>query len=203
VHRSSLLAARMATLPTSSELVKGVTILKSLYDVAPQGPVLPGDASFAAFVEKTLLPFAGGRDDVVFRFQNYLGLVGRGGGFTPAGDDFVAGFVGTFNFLSRCNNSRAIVVPKESVLSRTVQESGAIIVYSSRGYVDEGLERLILASTSAYGTGFSDELLSVASRGHTSGVDMSLGVLLCEAAAADRTDHGNALRLCLRALRER
>jgi hypothetical protein len=128
--------------------------------------------------------------------QSYRGLIGRGGGFTPAGDDFVAGFVGTFNYIARCRRDRTISIPSRWVLSKTVPESGAILAYAAKGYVDEGLERLILSSTQGKGPGFSTELLSVASRGHTSGLDMSLGVLLCGATLVAKESHDGTLQRC-------
>jgi len=87
-------------------------------------------------------------------------------------------------------------LPRELVFSRTIPESAAILGYALRGYVDEGMERLVL-KTLAGGEGFSDELLGVACRGHTSGIDMALGVLLCEAAMADAKDRGGAFKRCL------
>lgn len=201
VHRGSLHIRRFVSLPAMSELVKGVAMLKSLYDVSAPGPRLSADGSFRAFVEDTLSPFANGKSEGIYNFVNYFGLIGRGGGFTPAGDDFVSGFVGAFNYFARCRRGRKVSIPRGSALSRTVPESGAIVEYASRGYVDEGLERLILMSSGGKGAGFFDELLAVASRGHTSGIDMSLGVLLCEAAVSDSEKGGGAVEKCLRALR--
>jgi len=203
VYRSSLLAKRDVALPDRSALVKGVTMLKSMYDVSPHGPVLVADNSFASLVSGVLIPFSAGRGNEVFSLESYLGLVGRGGGFTPAGDDFVAGFIGTFNYFARCRHQRTITVPRVTLLSRTVPESGAIVYYSSMGHVDEGLGRLIQKSTSSRSVGFSDELLSVAARGHTSGVDMSLGVLLCEAMLADKEVDDGALAECVGVMREK
>jgi hypothetical protein len=63
---------------------------------------------------------------------------------------------------------------------------------SAHGYVDEGMEKLILAST-AKSKGFYGELMGVVRRGHTSGIDMSLGVLLCESALAQAEGKPGAL----------
>lgn len=203
LYRGSLRSRRPVVLPAEKELAKGTTMLKSLYDVSPPAPRLVSDGVFRAFVARTLSPFAAGRSEVIYRLRNYLGLIGRGGGFTPAGDDFVSGFVGAFNYFALCRRSRRITIPRGSVMGRTVPESGAMVEYSSMGYLDEGLERLILKSSSRGGAGFFDELLAVASRGHTSGIDMSLGVLLCEAAVSDSETGGGALKGCLRVLWDR
>jgi hypothetical protein len=180
-------------LPSASDLVRGVTILRSLYDVSP-GPSLVSDSALRGFVRKTLSSLASGRTKAVLSPRSYFGLIGRGGGFTPAGDDFVGSFVATYNYIARCRESRQISIPPALIFSRTIPESAAILGYSARGYVDEGLERLVLETLGGRSRGFHDVLLDVASRGHTSGVDMSLGVLFCEAALSD------ALTGCIEAL---
>jgi hypothetical protein len=194
VHRGSLLRKRRVLLPDTRELVKGVAMLKSLYGVSAHGPKLIDDSVLRAMVDETLAPFASGESRTIWSFQSYRGLLGRGGGFTPAGDDFVSGFVGAFNYIARCEGSETIVIPRDEALSSTVPESGAIVLYSSKGYVDEGMERLILRSLG--GREFHGELLALASRGHTSGIDMSLGVILCEAAVAERRGRVGSLGRC-------
>jgi len=201
VHRSSLLVRRVVGFPSESALVKGVSMLKSLYDVSPSGPKLPADGALNIFVRMVLSPFSEGRPKAMFRVEGYLPLIGRGGGFTPAGDDFVGGFLATFNYIARCRRSRQVSLPRASISSRTVPESAAILGYSLKGYVDEGLERLILKTLEGGDSRFYDDLLAVAHRGHTSGIDMSLGVLLCEAAMSDAANGGRALKGCFEVLR--
>jgi hypothetical protein len=92
-----------------------------------------------------------------------------------------------------------ISIPRRQVMARTVPESAGILGYAARGYVDEVFERLLQASLENRPGGFGNELLDMARRGHTSGVDMSLGVLLCEAAVSD-SDGRPALEGCLRVL---
>jgi hypothetical protein len=196
VFRSSLLRSGAVDLPEPDELVKGVATLRSLYDVSPHGPVLVSDSAFHGFAKGALVPAASGARRL--EFSDFLGLVGRGGGFTPAGDDFTAGFTAVFNYLASRLGRRRIFIPKKLVSSRTVPESAAIMVYSSRGYVDEGLEHLILDSLG--GRRFSDDLMSLASRGHTSGIDMSLGALLAEAVESGKEDGGQTLERCLETL---
>jgi len=196
VFRSALLARRESELPGRESLRKGVALLRSLYDVSPSGPKLIKDSALRAFAESTLIPLASGEGAGAYKLASYLPLVGRGGGFTPAGDDFLGGFVATFNFVARCRRLKQIRIPRALLRGRTVPESANVLFYSARGYVDEGMERLVLRSLGE-GPGFSDELIEVARRGHTSGMDMSLGVLLCEAALADADSRGRALEGCL------
>jgi len=197
-YRSSILERRMIALPPVDQLSKGIAILRTLYEASSHGPTLPADSSFRRFAEKVLIPFATNGTGQTLRFDHFLEMVGRGGGFTPAGDDFTAGFTATFNYVARSEGTNQIVVPRRLLASKTIPESAAILFYSSRGYVDEGLERLILNSTTEGGPRFYGDLTSLASRGHTSGLDMSLGVLLAEASISDAA--GRALEACLGAL---
>jgi len=199
VFRCALLDSRRITLPPSPALAKGVAILRSLYDVSPSGPTLAADPALKSFVRETLVPLSFGRTGAVYQTGQYLGLIGRGGGFTPSGDDFVGGFVATFNYVARCARKRQVLIPQTLFRGLTVPESAMILSYSAKGRVDEDMERLVLATTSG-STGFYDELMTVARRGHTSGIDMSLGVLLCEAALAQANGELGALQKCLDAL---
>ena len=185
-------------LPDAERLTRGVVMLRTLYGASPHGPTLPYDPPFRDFARGALASYATERAAVP-GFDAFLPLVGRGGGFTPAGDDFSAGFTAAFNYIALSGGTRPILVPKALVLHRTVPESAAILFYSSQGYVDEGLERLILDSLDGR-SGFFGDLETLAARGHTSGTDTSLGVLLAEACALDRSEGRDALEKCLGAL---
>jgi len=199
LFRSALLRSRKVTLPDGPTLAKGVAMLRSLYDVSPSGPILSLDPVLKSFIGEALIPLSSERTRGVYSPRPYVSLIGRGGGFTPAGDDFVGGVVATFNYIARCRNTRQISVSQDLVRGRTIPESAAILRNSARGYVDEDMERLILASTGPT-PGFHGELMDVVRRGHTSGIDMSLGVLLCEAALAQAEGKRGALQKCLEAL---
>lgn len=195
-YRSSLRRRGEVALPRPGDLVKGAATLRSLYDASPHGPSLVTDPVFRSFATSRLVPAARGSRRL--GFEDFLGLVGRGGGFTPAGDDFTAGFMAVFNYIARSRRSGQVLIPRKLAYSRTIPESAAVMVYSSKGHVDEGMERLILDSLG--GRGFSDDLMTLASRGHTSGIDMSMGVLLAEAVEKGREDAARALRRCIEAL---
>ena len=197
VFRSALLDRREVILPGRYALRKSVAMLRSLYDASPSGPTLNNDGALRTFAEGVLLPFASGDSASVRSPASFLPLVGRGGGFTPAGDDFLSGLLATFNYVARCRKSKQIRIPRTLLRGRTIPESANVLFHSASGYVDEGMERLVLRSLDG-GHGFTEELLEVARRGHTSGIDMSLGVLLCEAALADADGGGRALEDCFR-----
>jgi hypothetical protein len=199
VYRSPLQHPGNAVLPPASALVKGTLALRSLYDASPAGPTLATDAELERFVKGTLSTFAAGRRSRINSFDTYLPLLGRGGGFTPAGDDFVGGVLTAKNYIARCEGSRTVRVHQLHLRARTVPESAALLSYAARGYVDERVGALILKTLDGSGS-FSNELLDVARRGHTSGLDMSLGILLFEAALSDSRDRGSAMRRCLEVL---
>ena len=199
VYNSALRERRDTREPPASSLVRGVSFLRALYDASPSGLSLSSDVELRRFALKTLSPLAAGRKDSVRSFDSYLGLIGRGGGFTPAGDDFVGGLLCTYNYIARCNGSREILFPLRRIRPRTIPESAALLTYASKGYVDEGVSSLVLKTLSG-GSEFTDELLNVAPRGHTSGLDMSLGILLVEAALSDSAGGGRALERCSEAL---
>ena len=196
VFRSALLDRRKVSLPRGSTLAAGVAVLRSMYDVSPSGPTLVGDPALRTFIRRTLLPLSTGRYTPVYSPASYSNLIGRGGGFTPAGDDFVGGFLANFNYVARCRKSRQVRLPRALIRGRTVPESGVILSQSARGNVDEGMASLIVASTGGSAS-FYDELVAVARRGHTSGIDMSLGVLLCDAALGQAEGQSRLLQKCL------
>jgi uncharacterized protein DUF2877 len=199
VYRSLLLERRDVSVPPASSFVRGVSFLRVLYDASPSGPSLASDVELRRFALGALTALAAGREDGVRSFENYRPLIGRGGGFTPAGDDFVGGLLSTYNYIARCKGSREILIPLRRLRPRTIPESAALLAYASRGYVDEGVGSLIL-KTLGGSSEFTDELLTVARRGHTSGLDMALGILLVEAALCDSARRGRALERCLEVL---
>lgn len=198
--QSPLLPRRSLRIPATPALVKGVTALRALYEVSP-GPTLVTDSAFDSFVDGILTRFASGDQGVVHAPESYGPLLGRGGGFTPAGDDFVGGLLAVVNFVARCRRARQVLLPMPFLLARTIPESAALLSYSARGQVDEVTGRLVLKTLDGSDR-FFDELMAVAHRGHTSGIDMSMGVLLGEAAMAQAGSKGGALKACLDALRK-
>jgi hypothetical protein len=182
-----------------SELVKGIEMLRLLHGASQSRLDVVTGNSFRQFIYTVLLPLAEGRRGEAYLPRNYFPLIGTGGGFTPGGDDFVGGFTAAFNHVARTTGRVEIRLPKLELKKRTVPESAALIDYAQRGYVDEEVERLII---SAFGgrPGFFDNLLPVARRGHTSGIDLSAGVLLSAAVCRDRMTREGAVERCLGAL---
>jgi hypothetical protein len=184
VYRSALLDRRKLDILAPRELAKGIAALGLLYGVSPSSLNFVGSESLSMFVEAVVRPLGRGETQEAYRSENYLPLVGMGSGFTPAGDDFVAGFLATFNFLARSTGAMEVTLPWSDLVRRTVPESARMLDYAQRGHTDEDLSRLILSATSTDHGSFVDNLLEVARRGHTSGIDMSLGVILASVSGA-------------------
>jgi len=120
----------------------------------------------------------------------YALLIGRGNGFTPSGDDFLAGFTAAYNQLAKWNDWGLIELEIEDLIGETVRESAMLLSYASQGYVDEEMEDL-LVSLSSSPDRLTDALTRIATRGHTSGLDMSLGALVAVAAVEDMIGKGD------------
>jgi hypothetical protein len=200
VYRSALLDRSPVDVVDSGELVKGVVMLSLLYDVSPPSLNLVGDAAFAKFIRSVVLSFGRGETREPYLPESYFPLVGLGSGFTPAGDDLLSGYLATFNFAARSLGIREILLPWSDLEKRTVAESARMLEYAQRGHTDEDLTRLILSAVSSHHASFESNLLDVARRGHTSGIDMSLGVILASASVAGWLGRSDATQKIVDAL---
>lgn len=196
--RSELRRKQKLKMISGTEITRGATALKLLYSTSDAALTFVGGEVFSSFADRVLRPLAAGEYAQARRLPNYSGLLGSGTGFTPAGDDVVAGFTAAFNFYARGTGKRPILLPAEELRRRTVLESAWLVDYAQRGYVDDGLQGLILAGFRGEQLGFREKLHNLASRGHTSGLDMSLGVLMLLACVSE----GHALESFLQALVE-
>lgn len=192
--------SRISPLP-GDELARGMVMLRMLRDASPPGLDIFGSREFAKFVGAVLSPLTAGEVSGALLPENYVPLLGMGSGFTPAGDDFVGGFTAAFNHMAMVEGTPKVSIERAEMLKRTVPESAALLDYAQHGSVDEDFERLVLSATGGEEGGFTDDLLRVAKRGHTSGIDMSSGTILCAAAIRDRGTREGALEKCLLTLR--
>ena len=197
---SSLMKGQPAEPISGTELVKGAVALKLLYSASESALGLVRGEGFRTFADSVLRPLARGEENQLYRLDSYAGLIGGGTGFTPAGDDLVGGFTAAFNHYASVTGREPISLPLSELRKRTVRESATLVDYAQRGYVDEGMERLILSGLGGRPAQFRASLAELASRGHTSGLDMSLGVLLLVASVNDLIGREKALESSLRAI---
>lgn len=203
VYRSSLLDGLEIDIAAGRELARGAAALRLLYGVSPASLDLVGSDQFRGFIASAIRPLCRGESKAAYSTRNYLPLIGMGSGFTPAGDDFVSGFVAAFNFVARSLGWMEIRLPWRDIAVRTVPESARLIDYAQRGQADEDLSRLIISATVGDHTSFWNSLLDVAQRGHTSGIDLSLGVILASASLAGALGGGDSAERVLHALESR
>ena len=202
VFRSGLVGTRKIRVMSEERIVKSATALKLLYSASESAFDLVKGQAFDGLVGSLLRPLSSGRLSPAYRLQTYQGIIGSGTGFTPAGDDIIAGFTASFNLYARSTGKKQISLPVAELKRRTVPESALLVDYAQRGYVDETLQGLILAGLGGRPSVFRAHLSELASRGHTSGLDMSLGVLLMLACASDIARRGSALESFLMELRD-
>jgi len=169
---------------SDDELVKASFILSRLYDlVEGRFLVIYRTNQFHDFLANIVKPFANGVEDVVQNPEPYRKLMGLGQGFTPAGDDFLSGFLATLNASSKIYGFKGFFLSKDDILSSTSWASGMLLYYSQYGYVGEGVSKIVQSLRDK--VGFSDALMDLARIGHTSGLDISLGVLVASSMILD------------------
>lgn len=116
------------------------------------------DAAFAAFMARTL-----GK------------LCGRGPGYTPAGDDFISGFLTMFNWCAKCLDFERIILPEE-YSTMTSWTSYKLMEYSQECICDEEIQGMVNSLAFGRADEYSKKMVPLSFRGHTSGVDLVTGM---------------------------
>jgi hypothetical protein len=189
-NRSEGPRAKELRLPELRVLQRAAATLKMLYQASPETWLLPEDDNLGKFVSSLTRYRTGLKGGKEMLRGEFALLIGRGNGFTPSGDDFLAGFTATYNHFSKSNNWELIELETEDLIGETVRESAMLLSYASQGYVDEEMEDLMV-SLSSNADRLTDALTRIATRGHTSGLDMSLGALVAVAAVEDMIGKGD------------
>jgi hypothetical protein len=118
-------------------------------------------------------------DETACRLYNaLLGMCGRGPGFTPAGDDFISGFLATFNYIRKSLNIGAAIIPDREFSELTTWTSFKLMECNARGIVDMEVETLINSAACADIISYVNTIGALSQRGHTSGLDLSTGATL-------------------------
>lgn len=147
--------------------------------------------SFARFIE-TAIRSLGRHDNEAFA-KAATGIVGLGTGFTPAGDDLLAGFLGVFNTFAPALRYEPVIL-SPSILARTTWVSGKLLDYTQRGLFDEEFDVIIEALLLPNGEALVDALQNLAARGHSSGLDLCSGAILGAAMVFDLAFSGGLTR---------
>ncbi|MDJ0269235.1 MAG: DUF2877 domain-containing protein [Aigarchaeota archaeon] len=163
-------------------ITEAAFMLSLLYETSQNPIQLPATHEFKQFIQNVITPLSRGNTQTASKLDNYTPLLGLGGGFTPSGDDFIAGFLTTINALTK----HKITIDRNTLLKYTSWASALLIDYAQHGIVDETLASLLISIHDEDGEGFMDCILALAQRGHNSGIDISLGVLTALAALSRR-----------------
>ncbi len=118
-------------------------------------------------------------------------IVGLGEGFTPSGDDLLGGFLATYNSVATKIDRQKILMNLDFLLSRTGWISAKLLDYMQRQVLDEQVGRLIAAVSSGESDAFIIALETLLPRGHTSGIDIAVGVTLGASLIKDIRLSGN------------
>lgn len=127
--------------------------------------------------------------------RGFLGLCGRGPGFTPAGDDFIAGFLAGFNWLSTPLKCGTPIIPGGEYLQMTTWTSFKLMEYSARNLLDEQVQEMINSIARNEISEYVRHVRLLGKRGHTSGIDLATGMTAAFCAASDRTCGTKTLNL--------
>jgi hypothetical protein len=127
---------------------------------------------FASDAVKSLLR-PGGEE----RFRQVaLRIVGLGSGFTPSGDDTLGGFLAVYNSFANAIGRAPILLDLHAIEERTSWISAKLLDHMQHLILDEQVRGLTDSVTD------EDELVlafeSLLPRGHTSGIDISVGAIL-------------------------
>src|SRR5215217_2132320 len=108
-------------------------------------------------------------------FSCFLELCGRGPGFTPAGDDFVGGFLAILNWIRTSLKIGCPIVPGPEYRKLTTWTSFKLMECNARGLVDIEVQDLINSVAKGDVLQYIDSVRLISKRGHTSGIDFGTG----------------------------
>jgi hypothetical protein len=102
-------------------------------------------------------------------------LCGRGPGYTPAGDDFISGFLMMFNWCAKCLDFERIILPGK-FSTMTSWTSYKLMEYSQECLCDEEIQAMVNSVALGRANEYSKKMNPLSSRGHTSGIDLVTGM---------------------------
>jgi hypothetical protein len=140
-------------------------------------PAALAHAGASKFVSDGVLPFLRTNDMSAFE-SAALRIVGLGTGFTPSGDDLLGGFLATYNGYTQLTRRQTMDLTFHALENRTHWISAKLLDYMQRQILDEEVSTLIESSGSQDNESFILALETLLARGHTSGIDILVGVLL-------------------------
>lgn len=110
--------------------------------------------------------------------RSLLGFCGRGPGFTPAGDDFIAGILSILNWIRSGLSLGSPIIPGSEYRKATTWTSFRLMECSCQGLVDIEVQELINSIADGDVSHYADSVRRIAKRGHTSGIDFVTGATI-------------------------
>ena len=107
-----------------------------------------------------------------------LRIAGSGSGFTPSGDDTLGGFLAIYNSFAEAMGRAPVLLDSKLLEDRTSWISAKLLDYMQRLILDEQLRLLIDSASSGDQDAVVIVLETLLPRGHTSGIDIAVGVIL-------------------------
>ena len=127
-----------------------------------------------------------------FLSDRFLELCGRGPGYTPAGDDFIGGFMLMFNWCSKFLKFQSLRLGQE-YSKLTSWTSYKLMKYNEGFLCDEELERMINSVANGRVNEYLRNMIPISYRGHTSGIDLLTGMTCALYTIIDRKFKTNLL----------
>jgi hypothetical protein len=129
-------------------------------------------------------------------------LCGIGPGFTPAGDDFIAGYLAMRNWLCDTMKLGDAVIPSNDFSVLTTWTSFKLIEYGARNLLDDQAQQLINCVAHSNIEAYIQSVGLISKRGHTSGLDFATGMTVALFTTADRVFKTSVLKSMVHTLVE-
>jgi len=117
-------------------------------------------------------------------------IVGLGSGFTPSGDDVLGGFLSTYNSLAHNISRSKVLLDFNLVQKNTNWISAKLMDYMQRQVLDDQVQQLIRSAALGSEDEFVLAMETLLPRGHTSGIDISVGAILALCLISDIKGNG-------------
>ena len=175
-------------------------IFYSLMKLARPGCLLQPDTTTEGLLSGQLGSMAsiGNKIDNDSEFSAFMAgilnkLCGRGPGYTPAGDDYITGFLAMFNWAAKCLDFDIIKLPRYYA-ELTSWTSYKLMECGMECLCDEEMQSIINSVARGSANEYFKNMGTLSHRGHTSGLDLVTGMTCALYTILDRRLGTNSLQ---------
>jgi hypothetical protein len=176
------------------------SIFHSLMKLVRPGCLLQPDITTEGLLSEQLSSIAsiGNKIDNDSEFATFMANIldkpcGRGPGYTPAGDDYITGFLAMFNWCAKCLDFNRIELPTYYA-ELTSWTSYKLMEYGKECHCDEEMQGIINSVARGSANEYFTNMGPISHRGHTSGIDLVTGITCALYTIIDRIFGTNSLR---------